>query len=226
MQRHKSDNDHGSKLIAVLSLLLNSEVIGLVGTLWRFGVRLLRARVHEGMYEVLAYHARLELADTKGRKAVLHKQQRVRFRQDNIIAYQDKAWGDGEIFADYKCSPGVAVDRYREGHRYQILISLRATKNRGDEETFHIQRTIHEGFTQDVEDFQIEIDHTTRDFAFSVVFPQKRPPKQVTLIEQNAAHTRSLGPDHTHRLPDGRHQVTWRTPKARLFEAYILRWEW
>ncbi len=155
--------------------------------LWRGLRHRWRAGQHEGMYEVLEYAARLELCDRRGEKAVFYKRQRVRFLQDHIIAFQDQAWGDGEIFAEYRCAPGVAVDRYREGHRWHILISLREAKQRGDIEAFHIERTIKGGFTKPVEDFQTEVNHTTRRLTVSVVFPRTRSPKAVALIEQNAA---------------------------------------
>jgi hypothetical protein len=100
---------------------------------------------------VLEHRVTLELKDTKGKKAIYRKYQRIKFTQDNVIAYQDNAWGAGNIFADYKCSPGVAVDRYKEGHRYRILISLRETKNRGDGEVINIQRTIKDGFVRNNE---------------------------------------------------------------------------
>jgi hypothetical protein len=215
----------GQKLLQALLALFDVDLTKLVRTLRRLGERLCVSRL-EGMYEVLEHEARLELQDTKGRKAVYYKRQRVRFLQDNIIAYQDQAWGDGEIFADYKCSPGVPVDRYRESHRWRVLISLRETKNRNDVEEFHIERTIRDGFTKDVEDFQTEIAHTTRKLSLSVVFPRNRLPKEVLLIEQNAARTKVLGPSNRLTLPDGRQQVVWRTDNPRLFEAYILRWKW
>lgn len=180
----------------------------------------------EGMYEVLEYESRLELKDTKGKRSVYHKRQRVRFLQDNIIAYQDKAWGDGEIFADYKCSPGVAVDRYREGHRWRILISLRETKSKGDIEVFHVERSIRDGFTKSVEEFQVDIDHVTRKLSLSVVFPRSRLPEEISLIEQNANRMIDLGPDHRRILPDGRVKMIWQSDKPRLFESYILRWKW
>lgn len=179
-----------------------------------------------GMYEVLDYEAQLELRDSKGHKAVYTKRQHVRFLQDNIIAYQDTAWGDGNIFADYECSPGKEVDRYREGHRYNILISLRETKQRDDEATFHIRRKIRNGFTKAVEDFQIEIDHRTRQLEMSVVFPKKRLPSEVLLIEQNTSRTTTLDSKHRHTLSDGRHKYFWKTQSARLYEAYIMRWRW
>ncbi len=206
--------------------LLGADLSAVLGLLGRLGRYVLPGRTPEGMYEVLDYEAELELLDTKGRRAILHKRQHVRFLQDNISAYQDKAWGDGNIFADYKCSPGVAVDRYREGHRYRILISLRETKKRGEETVFRIERTIANGFTKDVEDFQTEIDHVTRSLTMRIVFPKKRPPRQVTLIEQNTTHSVILDHEHYTTLPDGRVQVTWKTGKPRVFEAYILRWEW
>lgn len=179
-----------------------------------------------GMYEVLDYKAQLTLKDKRGAVAVYSKQQRVRFLQDNIIAFQDQAWGDGEIFAAYQCSPGVEVDRYRDGHRYNILISLRETKHRDDQLTFHIQRTIKDGFTQEVEEFQTEVDHRTRQMRLSVVFPTTRLPTSVKLIEQNTKRSQDLDSRHRYILPDGNHEYVWQTDKARLYEAYIIRWVW
>lgn len=221
-----SPRNPSNALVRVLLLLLSSDWLNALEWVWRLGRRILSRRVHEGMYEVLAYESRLEIADPKGEKAVLHKRERVRFLQDNIMAYQDQAWGDGDIFADYQCSPGVAVDRYREGHLFRILISLRETKSRGDVEAFHIQRTIKRGFTQAVEDFQTEINHTTRKLSVSVVFPRNRHPKRVTLVEKNIARATEIGVENRVKLPDGRQQFMWQTDHPRLFEAYILRWEW
>lgn len=180
----------------------------------------------QGLYEVLEYESVLELKDAKGRLALLSKSQQVRFLQNNIIAYQDQAWGDGDIFADYRCSPGKAVDRYREGHRYHILISLRQAKRRGDIEVFNISRKLRSSFTKSVEEWQTEINHPTKDFSVSVIFPRSRPPKRLDLIEQNQNRSTALGPETQHHLPDGREKVTCRISSPRLFEAYIVGWEW
>jgi hypothetical protein len=222
----ETDNHRSSVILRLLIPLLGSDYIGILAVVWRLGRRILAFKTQEGIYEVLDLDARLELQDSKGHKAILYKRERVRFLQDNIIAYQDKAWGDGKIFADYKCSPGVAVDRYRDGYRYRILISLRETKNRGNIEEFQIERTIQDGFTKPVEDFQIDIDHTTQKLSLSAVFPRKRIPKRVLLIERNTTRAIALGAEHIQTRPDGRQQVVWRTERPRLFEGYILRWEW
>ena len=56
----------------------------------------------KGIYEVLDYETILEIKDRYGRKAKVTKNQKVKYLQDNIIAYQDQAWGDGEILKNYQ----------------------------------------------------------------------------------------------------------------------------
>lgn len=143
-----------------------------------------------------------------------------------MIAFQDQAWGDGDIFAEYKCSPGTPVDFYREGHRYRILISLRQSKQRGDIEEFHIERTIKRGFTKSIEDLQTEIDHKTKAMRMTVIFPKTRWVKKIALIEQKSSHVTELDNKHIQSLPDGRQQVRWRIAYPKQFEAYFLHWEW
>ena len=218
-----------SNTTSILELLLrlllgNSSVV--LDLLFDIFQRLPVFKSLPGMYEVLAYTAELELCDPAGAVAVYNKTQRVRFLQNNIIAYQDTAWGDGEIFADYQCSPGIAVDRYREGHRYNVLISLHETKHRNDETTFRIKRTIHRGFTTKVEEFVTDIEHRTRHLTLRLIFPPSRQPTTVTLIEKNTRRSKSLETADRQPLPDGRVKYTWETKTPRLFEAYILRWEW
>ena len=131
------------------------------------------------MYEILDYDSVLELRDPRGEVGVFKRRQKVNFLQDNIIAYQDYAWGDGNILADYKCSPGVPLDQYQDGFRYNILISLRETKNRGDVVDFNIERTVTGGFTKPNEWRQVMLEHRTRRLRIAVtassVVTQLRP---------------------------------------------------
>lgn len=213
------------RFIQILLKLISGNPAAIVDVLFDVFQRIPIVKSLPGMYEVLDYEAQLELVDTKGHTAILTKRQHVRFLH-NVIAFQDKAWGDGDIFAEYQCSPGVEVDRYREGHRYHILISLRETKQRDDEVTFHIRRKIRDGFTQKVEEFQSDIDHRTKQLEVSVIFPKNRLPEAVTLIEQNTSRTTPLDNKQRLILSDGRHKYFWRTKSARLYESYILRWKW
>lgn len=34
-----------------------------------------------------------------------------------------QAWADGEILVNYRCTPGVAVDRYRPGGDVEVVLS-------------------------------------------------------------------------------------------------------
>ena len=91
------------------------------------------------MYEVLEYESTLELKDKHGEFAVFRKREKVRYLQNNIMAFQDQAWGDGEILLNYRCKPGNAVDFYRTGHKTYILVSLREIKNKGGVDNFNIE---------------------------------------------------------------------------------------
>jgi hypothetical protein len=180
----------------------------------------------EGMYEILDYDTTLELLDPKGKLATLKKRQRVRFLQNNVIAFQDYAWGDGQIFADYRCSPGVEVDRYQEGDRWNILISLRETKNSGDIVDFYIERTVRSSFTKAEEWRQVEIRHKTKRLKISIVFPRERHCQRAVLLRRSQPGTTILGPEHFTKLPDGRQMLTWEAKRIGRFEIYTIRWRW
>jgi hypothetical protein len=180
----------------------------------------------EGMYEILDYDATIELLDPKGERAVFHKRQRVKFLQDHILIFQDYAWGEGNLFATYRCSPGVVVDRYQEGDRWNVLISLRSSKSRGDIEEFTIERKVKGGFTKDDEWRQVEIRHRTRRLRLAVVFPKTRPCRQAQLIQRSRHRALPLGPEHFHALPDGRQRLAWEAKNVQPLEIYTLRWRW
>ncbi len=94
-------NDNQSlldKLIAVLSGLPWLEVLGQA---WKIVRKVMQGRSYRGMYEVLEYESTLELKDRGGKRATSKKREKVRYLQDNVIAYQDQAWGDGEILVNY-----------------------------------------------------------------------------------------------------------------------------
>lgn len=208
---------------AFLSLLLNSELVRWVA------IELLqvwRSTRWRGTYKVSEYRAMLVLSDKHGKTALATKHQKVEYLQDGVFAIQDQAWGDGEIFDDYRCSPGIAVDRHVESYRWKILISLRTTKNKGDKDVFFIERRIKNGFTTSVEHFQTQIDHPTTNLTLAVNFPKDRIPKSVVGMEQNAKRSTTLTEAHRTTLLEGRIQYEWCIAKPRLYEAYIMRWEW
>ena len=209
----------------LLELLQKLPWMDILIDVGKFGFEFVRGSTRGGIFEVLEYESTLEFHDPKGELASFRKRQKVRYLQDNIIAYQDQAWGDGKILLRYRCSPGKAVDRYRLGHKTHILISLREVKNKGDIDEFNIQWGIRNGFTQPTEQWETEISHPTRSLKIRFIFPKDRHPNRVVLIEGDRQKTLVLG-GVSRPLPDGRWHVVWENENPRLHERYILKWRW
>jgi len=179
-----------------------------------------------GPYENLDYEVTLELLDTIGKTAVFRKRQRVKFLQDNMIAFEDYAWGDGEILSNYKCVPGVVVDKYREGDRWNILISLRESKSSGDIEEFHIERTEKNTFVKAEEWLQTEIRQHTHRLRMNVILPNKRRCQRAVLVQRKSNRAIVLGAEHIRSLPDGRQLLSWETNHVQAYNIYTLKWLW
>ncbi|MBN1669056.1 MAG: hypothetical protein JW862_18325 [Anaerolineales bacterium] len=220
------DKSRSSIVPELLALLLGLPWPEVIGSLWRFGRKALRGLSNEGMYEVLEYESTLEIRDEKGERATFRKRKRVCYLQDGIIAYQDYAWGDGEILLNYRTSRGKAVDRHRSGFKTYILLSLREIKNRGDVDEFNIQWNIRRGFLTEDGYWGTDISQRTRKIRVNVIFPKSRPPMRLSLEECNRKRTYPLERDAHKQLPDGRWLVTWDTDKPRLYELYVMRWTW
>ena len=195
------------------------ESWALLGELWD--------KLHyRGMYEILDYDATLEIMDPKGETAVLTRREMVRFLQDNVVAIHDHAWGNGALFAQYSCQPGVPVDFYRDGSKTNILISLRETKNRGDVVEFWIERVVKWGLVEEEEWLETEIDHQMKHLKLSVIFPLERPSRRATLSRRSTDKIIVLSQKHFALLPDGRQKLTWETNHPKLHDRYTIRWVW
>jgi len=224
----KKDKDHfeTSSLPRVASILLGLPWIEIAAEAWKLGRKIFRGWAEEGMYEVLEYESILELHDKGGKQATFMKRKKVRYLQNNIIAYQDYGWGEGKYFHDYQAKPGIPVDRYNIGYKTYILLSLREVKNKGDVDEFHIQWRIEDGFLKPDGFWETDISSRTKHMKVSVIFPKSRPPLSARLVETNIRRTMILEKDAIQQLPDGRWLATWEEHKPRLFEHYIIRWDW
>jgi hypothetical protein len=119
-----SDDNQGSTTAQserLTTILTGLPWIEILAQAWKLGRKIMRGLADEGMYEVLEYETTLELQDRRGEYALLRKREKVRYLQNNIIAFQDQAWADGKILVNYCCTPGVPVDRYRPGRQTYIL---------------------------------------------------------------------------------------------------------
>ena len=181
---HKQADSNPSPFPRWTEILLNLPWPEMAGQFWQIGKKIMRGLFNEGMYEVLDYETTLELYDGKGMKATLRKREKVQYLQDNIIAYQDQAWGDGEILLAYRCTPGFPVDRYRSGYKTHILISLREVKHMGDIDEYRIEWGIRRGFLKPTGVWETEVSHRTNRILVQVIFPKSRPPMKISVLEK------------------------------------------
>lgn len=181
---------------------------------------------YHGMYEILDYEATAEILDPRGEEVVLVRHEMIRFLQDNVVAIHDHAWGDGELFAEYNCQPGIPVDFYEDGSKWNVLISLRETKNRGDVMDLWIERVIKDGLLEDHEWLETEVDHHTKRLNLSVIFPHERRCQRATLTRKSTYNTVALGNQHFSFLSDGRQKLTWESKHPRLHDLYTIKWRW
>jgi hypothetical protein len=212
-----------SIISALLSAIIKSEfpqqALASIMDKWR-------TSQFKGAYDVHTFYATFELLDKKGHLATYTKRAKVRFLQNLVFAIQDQAWGDGNIFAEYRCTPGVPVDKYQEGYRQYVVISLRRNYQKGDVQELVTERTIEDGFLSTNETFQIQVDYPTKELSTTIIFPKGRHPKSIAIVENNLKLSHQLGKDHETSLPDGRVSYTWWVKRPRLFEGYIFKWEW
>lgn len=220
------DNTAIALIAQLIQLLGSSWIKEIVKKAWNLLRSLLLRSKYEGMYEVMDYETNLELCDPEGKEAVVKKKEKVRYLQNNVIAFQDQAWGDGKILLNYHCSPGTPVDRYRWGYKHHILISLGQVKSRGDIDEFQISWGIRRGFLSPTGFWGTEISHQTKRVAVRVIFPKHRVPKTALVLEKNRQKTVDLGKDSFKRLRGGNWEIFWEKYAPRLYEQYILKWEW
>ncbi|WP_455283611.1 hypothetical protein [[Eubacterium] cellulosolvens] len=177
-------------------------------------------------YEVLGYDSTADLKDPRGEVAIYRKRQKVRFLVDDVVAFRDASWGQGNQASRYECRPGTAVDFYREGSKHHALISLREAKHIGDIVEFNIERRVRGGFVRREEGPEVEINDPTQKLRLAVVFPEARQCIHAWVIEKHRDRVTALDRDHFSRLPDGRQVLCWEKLDRRLHELYSLRWEW
>ena len=222
---NEKDNNNQSLVDKLIAALLRVPWVDLLGDALKALRKAIQGRSHRGLYEVLEYESTLELKDREGQKATFKKREKVGYLQNSVIVYQDQAWGDGEFLLNYRCTPGTPVDRYRSGYKTYILISRREVKDKGDVDEFNIEWDMCEDFLRQAEQWETHVMHRTKHLKVNMIFPRSRPPRHTVLIEGNHQRSHDLG-KKAQVLPDGRWGVSWETRRPRLYENYVLQWEW
>lgn len=182
---------------------------------------------NDDLYESLVHQETWEFLDTNGLVVVQSKKLELRFLQNNISAFPEFIWGDGDILAAYDCSPGKLVDDYRNDYRRTLIISLQEIKMRNDELTFTSTRQIHDGFTEGLEWLEVELYNKTQKFILNVIFPRDHQCTQVSLESKLGQIRRNININQEFRyLSDGRQQVAFEFDNLKKHELFTFRWKW
>ena len=209
-----------------MAFFTNLPWLEILTAFYRVARKLWGDLVDEGIYEFLEYESTLELLDINGKRARFRKREKIRYRQNNVMAYPHQGWADGDSLLNSRCTPGVVVDRYRTGQKTYVLISLRESKQRGEIDEFHIEWNLRGAFLRAQEQWETEVNHRTQHLRIRLVFPKTRPPIRIWVGEYLRRRMRLLGDSALRQLPNGRWQVEWQTNRPRLNERYVLKWEW
>lgn len=210
-------------------LLFGLPWLDILAEVYRVGHKLWQGMADEGMYEVDEHEVTIALHDAKGKLAIYHKRQQIRYRQNHIIALQDEVWSDGKPPEDYQCSPGVVVDQYHPAQTKQtviMLISLRDVRQKGDTDLFESQCSIKDCFSGIEGFWQTVINHRTHQATINAIFPEPRPPHKVWGVEALSKRRHKDLHQSLRQLADGRWQVSWLIERPRLNERYTLHWLW
>lgn len=212
--------------VRVLTFALGLPWFELFARIWKIGRKIFRGFANEGIYEVLDYECQLELKDKHGERATIKKREKIRYLQDHVLSYQDWAWGDVDVFLNYRCTPGIPVDQFRLGHKTCQLISLREFRNKGDIDEFNIEWNMRDGFLKSTGFWGTGIRYDTQKINIKIIFPKDKPPSSISVTESNLQRTQVLGREAQRLLTDGRIMIIWENLNPRLHENYVLKWEW
>ena len=108
-----------------------------------------------------------------------------------------------DLFADYACSPGVAVDCYQDGYKWKFSSRCARASSAGMSLNFSGEEDRRRLY-QCAEWFQTELNCRARHLRLSIIFPRNRLCQQATLVERNRNRTTELGPSCFSWLADGR----------------------
>ena len=152
---------------------------------------------YHGMREMLEYDSTRTIKDAKGIRATVERGERIWLLQDNVMAIHDHAWGDGKLFAKYQCQPGTPVNFCRDGSKWNASISLRETKNRGDELELRIEREVKDGLTKSSEWLETDVDHLMRQLRLTIIFARTHRCRRAVLVQRIFIQMLPLGAEYS-----------------------------
>jgi hypothetical protein len=176
------------------------------------------------VYENVFLEASLDIEDTRGKRAVLHRRQRVRFLINDTSVIRDLVWGEGNPIARYAVDGGRRLSIVPEGSKRAILLGVAPQPVAGTYVQVASRRVIKDGLTERSEYFEAMVERPTGHLALKVLFPPGSIPRDACVVTSPKAAVAKRVPIRW--AANGRPYVRWRHTKPEPFQTYGIRWSW
>ena len=175
-------------------------------------------------YRTLWLTLDLDLLDRQGRRAVLHRSQRVQVDQPDATVVRELVWGEGEQLVRYRARGARRAATRAEGSHAAVLLLPRDQPAAGDRLTITSRRTIRNGFLGRQEYCEAYLERPTGRLEIRVRFPAGRSPRDARLV-LGAGETvlRRLHPRYG---ADGHAVLRCSVRRPQVGAIYSLRWTW
>lgn len=187
-------------------------------------VRFLRQRSQPSSYENLRFELSLTIHDPAGRRATLRRFQTVRFGTDEPGIVRDVTWGEGQQFADYRVSGADFVGVREEGPNRVALLDIRRRPARHEHANVAIERSISDGFLQEREYIEAELERPTKALRMRVAFPFGCMPRSARVELSPPARSSVTVPVEFDAA--GKPELSWSTKHPLQNTRYRLVWSW
>lgn len=174
-------------------------------------------------YENLSLKLTLRLVDSIGRRAIVTREQRVRFLTSEAGVIQSPIWGQGELTRRYAVQGARKLGARHAGGTEVLLLGLDREPGRHSQASINATRTILNGFLGHDEHFEVVVQRPTRRLSVRVVYPKARRPKHALVTSTPREVEKRLAV----RLDQkGRPWIGWSITNPTVRTLYSLRWSW
>jgi hypothetical protein len=174
-------------------------------------------------YENLRLDIVLDIADTRGRRAVLARRQLVRMLVPVTGVVRDLIWGNGNQVVRYSSRSASRLALRPEGPKQVLLLGLPHRPVKDERVLLQSRRTIHDALQEPSEYCEMLVERPTRRLGMKILFPRSRPPTAARLVTEQGTSMQ--------RVPvrygaDGRPFLQWGCMAPKQDWTYSLRWSW
>lgn len=194
---------------AALGLLTLIFLIWIITTWSKPGVNVLKGSID------------IRINDGTGKLARFTRTQTLIPIKRDLVDIRDRnAFTKGNI-DDFELSIGKIGERITIGKYYIIKTVFKPPLPKGKKANRSIAYNMYDAFVDDEISFMFVGDYPTKDFSFSVGFPEDRKP-----MSYNAYSRDEGGPKVEARLVEENGRLTWRIANLKPGTQYFVEWIW